>query len=156
MILKVTFYDNAYTNLITSFFEQKQMVISTFFICTEEKQANTRAYFRKVFNEFFMTEFDLIDKDKEFIKLCNDILYYNKYYDETNYNRLKQLFKEKFFLFIYRNTELLEDFSNMPTLEKIQELLELIEIDIVPAIFSCQERDEIVYYFYSNDKFIKQ
>lgn len=156
MILKVTFYDNAYTNLITSFFEQKQMTIPTFYISSEEKQENTRAYFRKVFNEFFMTEFDLIDKDKEFTKLCNDILYNNLYYDETKYNRLKQLFKEKFFLFIYRNTELLEDFSNMPTLDKIQELLQLIEIDIVPAMFSCQERDEIVYYFYSNDKFIKQ
>ena len=156
MILKTTFYDNTYTNLLTTFFKQKQMIISTFFNVNEEKQENTRAFFRKVFNEFFMTEFDLIDKDKEFTKLCNDILYYNKYYDETNYNRLKQLFKEKFFLFIYRNTELLEDFSNMPTLDKIQELLELIEIDIVPSIFSCQERDEIVYYFYSNDKFIKQ
>ena len=156
MILKTTFYDNTYTKLLTRFFEQKQITLSTFFNVNEEKQENTRAFFRKVFNEFFMTEFDLIDKDKEFTKLCNDILYYNKYYDETNYNRLKQLFKEKFFLFIYRNTELLEDFSNMPTLDKIQELLELIEIDIVPSFFSCQERDEIVYYFYSNDKFIKQ
>ena len=78
MILKTTFYDNTYTNLLTTFFKQKQMTLSTFFNVDEEKQENTRAFFRKVFDEFFMTESDLMAKDKEFSKLCNDILLYNK------------------------------------------------------------------------------
>ena len=103
-----------------------------------------------------MTEFDLKDKDKEFTQLCNDILYKNLYYDEIKYNRLKQLFTEKFFLFLYRNKELLEKISNLPVVDKIEDLLPLLEIKIIPAMFSTNERDEVVYYFYSNDNFIKQ
>lgn len=156
MILKTTFYDNAYTNLLTRFFEQKQMTLSTFFNVDEEKQENTRAYFRNIFDEFFMTESDLMAKDKEFSKLCNDILLYNKYYNEEDYNKLVNLFKEKFFLFIYRNTELLEISSNLTLIDKINDLYNLLEVKIVPAIYSTNERDEIVYYFYSNNKCIKQ
>lgn len=156
MILKTTFYDNAYTNLLTRFFKQKQMIIPTFFNVDEEKQEKTRDYFRKVFDEFFITESDLMAKDKEFSKLCNDILLYNKYYNEEDYTKLVNLFKEKFFLFIYRNKELLETSSTLTLVDKINDLYNLLEVKIVPAIFSCQERNEIVYYFYSNEKFIKQ
>ena len=156
MILRVSFYDDTYTNLITTFFEQKEMVIPSFYLPNEEKQENTRNFFRKVFNEFFMTEFDLKDKDKEFTQLCNDILYKNLYYDESKYNRLKQLFTEKFFLFLFRNKELLERLSNLPLIDKIEDLLPLLEINIIPTMFSTNERNEVVYYFYSNDKFIKQ
>ena len=95
-------------------------------------------------------------KDKEFSKLCNDILLYNKYYNEEDYNKLVQLFKEKFFLFIYRNKELLETSSTLTLVDKINDLYNLLEVQVVPAIFSINERDEIVYYFYSNDKYIKQ
>ena len=156
MILKTTFYDNAYTNLLTRFFKQKQMIIPTFFNVDDEKQEKTRDYFRKVFDEFSMTESDLMAKDKEFSKLCNDILLYNKYYNEEDYTKLVNLFKEKFFLFIYRNKELLETSSTLTLVDKINDLYNLLEVKIVPAIFSCQERNEIVYYFYSNEKFIKQ
>ena len=156
MILRVSFYDDTYTSLITTFFEQKEMVIPTFYIPTEEKQENTRTFFRKVFSKFFLTAIDLNNKDKEFKQLCNDILYKNLYYDEIKYNRLKQLFTEKFFLFLYRNKELLEKISNLPVVDKIEDLLPLLEINIIPAMFSTQERDEVIYYFYSNDKFIKQ
>ncbi len=156
MILRVSFYDDTYTSLLTTFFEQKEMVIPTFYIPTEEKQENTRTFFRKVFSKFFLTAIDLSNKDKEFEQLCNDILYKSLYYDETKYNRLKQLFTEKFFLFLYRNRELLEEISNLPVIDKIEDLLPLLEIRIIPAMFSTNERDEVVYYFYSNDKFIKQ
>ena len=156
MILRVTFYDDIYTSLLTTFFEQKQMVIPTFYLPDEEKQENTRNFFRKVFSKFFLTAIDLNNKDKEFEQLCDDILYKNLYYDETKYNRLKQLFSEKFFLFLYRNRELLEKISNLPVIDKIEDLLPLLEIKIIPAMFSTNERDEVVYYFYSNDKFIKQ
>ncbi len=156
MILRVTFYDDTYTNLLTIFFEQKQMVIPTFYLSNEEKQENTRTFFRKVFSKFFLTESDLMAKDKEFSKLCNDILLYNKYYNEEDYTKLVNLFKEKFFLFIYRNKELLETSSTLTLVDKINDLYNLLEVKIVPAIFSCQERNEIVYYFYSNEKFIKQ
>ena len=97
-----------------------------------------------------------LDKDKEFTQLCNDILYKNLYYDESKYNRLKQLFTEKFFLFLFRNKELLERLSNLPLIDKIEDLLPLLEINIIPTMFSTNERNEVVYYFYSNDKFIKQ
>ncbi len=156
MILRVSFYDDTYTSLLTTFFEQKEMVIPTFYLPNEEKQENTRTFFRKVFSKFFLTAIDLSNKDKEFEQLCNDILYNNLYYDESKYNRLKQLFTEKFFLFLYRNRELLEKISNLPVVDKIEDLLPLLEIKIIPAMFSTQERDEVVYYFYSNDKFIKQ
>ena len=156
MILRVTFYDDTYTNLLTIFFEQKQMVIPTFYLSNEEKQENTRTFFRKVFSKFFLTESDFMAKDKEFSKLCNDILLYNKYYNEEDYTKLVNLFKEKFFLFIYRNKELLETSSTLTLVDKINDLYNLLEVKIVPAIFSCQERNEIVYYFYSNEKFIKQ
>lgn len=156
MILRVSFYDDTYTSLLTTFFEQKEMVIPTFYLPNEEKQENTRTFFRKVFSKFFLTAIDLSNKDKEFEQLCNDILYNNLYYDEIKYNRLKQLFTEKFFLFLYRNRELLEKISNLPVIDKIEDLLPLLEIKIIPAMFSTQERDEVVYYFYSNDKFIKQ
>lgn len=156
MILRVTFYDDTYTSLLTTFFEQKEMGIPTFYLPNEKKQENTRTYFRKIFNEFFMTEFDLLEKDKEFTQLCNDILYNNLYYNETKYNKLKQLFTEKFFLFLYRDKELLEKISNLPIIEKIEDLLPLLEVSIIPAMFSTNERNEIVYYFYRNDKFIKQ
>ena len=156
MILRVSFYDDTYTSLLTTFFEQKEMVIPTFYLPNEEKQENTRTFFRKVFSKFFLTAIDLSNKDKEFEQLCNDILYNNLYYDESKYNRLKQLFTEKFFLFLYRNRELLEKISNLPVVDKIEDLLPLLEIKIIPAMFSTQERDELVYYFYSNDKFIKQ
>ena len=156
MILRLAFYDDTYTSLLTTFFEQKQMVTPTFYLPNEEKQENTRTFFRKVFSKFFLTAIDLSNKDKEFERLCNDILYKNLYYDETKYNRLKQLFSEKFFLFLYRNRELLEEISNLPVIDKIEDLLPLLEIRIIPAMFSTNERDEVVYYFYSNDKFIKQ
>lgn len=156
MILRVSFYDDTYTSLLTTFFEQKEMVIPTFYIPTEEKQENTRTFFRKVFSKFFLTAIDLSNKDKEFEQLCNDILYKSLYYDETKYNRLKQLFTEKFFLFLYRNRELVEKISNLPVIDKIEDLLPLLEIRIIPAMFSTNERNEVVYYFYSNDKFIKQ
>lgn len=156
MILRVSFYDDTYTSLLTTFFEQKEMVIPTFYLPNEEKQENTRTFFRKVFSKFFLTAIDLSNKDKEFEQLCNDILYNNLYYDEIKYNRLKQLFTEKFFLFLYRNRELLEKISNLPVIDKIEDLLPLLEIRIIPAMFSTNERNEVVYYFYSNDKFIKQ
>lgn len=156
MILRVSFYDDTYTSLLTTFFEQKEMVIPTFYLLNEEKQENTRTFFRKVFSKFFLTAIDLSNKDKEFEQLCNDILYNNLYYDEIKYNRLKQLFTEKFFLFLYRNRELLEKISNLPVIDKIEDLLPLLEIRIIPAMFSTNERNEVVYYFYSNDKFIKQ
>lgn len=156
MILRVTFYDDIYTSLLTTFFEQKQMVIPTFYLPDEEKQENTRNFFRKVFSKFFLTAIDLNNKDKEFEQLCNDILYKNLYYDESKYNKLKQLFTEKFFLFLFRNKELLERISNLPLIDKIEDLLPLLEITLIPFMFSTNERDEVVYYFYSNDKFIKQ
>ena len=156
MILRVTFYDDTYTSLLTTFFEQKQMVIPTFYLPDEEKQENTRNFFRKVFSKFFLTAIDLNNKDKEFEQLCNDILYKNLYYDESKYNKLKQLFTEKFFLFLFRNKELLERISNLPLIDKIEDLLPLLEITLIPFMFSTNERDEVVYYFYSNDKFIKQ
>ena len=156
MILRTTFYDNKYTNLLSTFFEQKQMVISTFFNVNEESQENTKEYFRNIFDKFFIKESDLMAKDKEFSKLCNDILLYNKYYKEEDYNKLVNLFKEKFFLFIYRNKELLETSSTLTLVDKINDLYNLLEVQVVPAIFSTNERDEIVYYFYSNEKYIKQ
>ena len=156
MILRTTFYDNKYTNLLSTFFEQKQMVISTFFNVNEESQENTKEYFRNIFDKFFIKESDLMAKDKEFSKLCNDILLHNKYYNEEDYNKLVQLFKEKFFLFIYRNKELLETSSTLTLVDKINDLYNLLEVQVVPAIFSTNERDEIVYYFYSNEKYIKQ
>ena len=156
MILRTTFYDNKYTNLLSTFFEQKQMVIPTFFNVNEERQENTKEYFRNIFDKFFIKESDLMAKDKEFKQLCNDILLYNKYYKEEDYNKLVNLFKEKFFLFIYRNKELLETSSTLTLVDKINDLYNLLEVKIVPAIFSTNERDEIVYYFYSNEKYIKQ
>ena len=156
MILRTTFYDNKYTNLLSTFFEQKQMVISTFFNVNEESQENTKEYFRNIFDKFFIKESDLMAKDKEFKQLCNDILLYNKYYKEEDYNKLVNLFKEKFFLFIYRNKELLETSSTLTLVDKINDLYNLLEVQVVPAIFSTNERDEIVYYFYSNEKYIKQ
>ena len=156
MILRTTFYDNKYTNLLSTFFEQKEMVIPTFYLPDEEKKENTKEYFRNIFDKFFIKDSDLMAKDKEFSKLCNDILLYNKYYNEEDYNKLVQLFKEKFFLFIYRNKELLETSSTLTLVDKINDLYNLLEVQVVPAIFSINERDEIVYYFYSNDKYIKQ
>ena len=156
MILRTTFYDNKYTNLLSTFFEQKEMVIPTFYLPDEEKKENTKDYFRNIFDKFFIKDSDLMAKDKEFSKLCNDILLYNKYYNEEDYNKLVQLFKEKFFLFIYRNKELLETSSTLTLVDKINDLYNLLEVQVVPAIFSINERDEIVYYFYSNDKYIKQ
>ena len=156
MILRTTFYDNKYTNLLLTFFEQKQMVIPTFFNVNEERQENTKEYFRNIFDKFFIKESDLMAKDKEFKQLCNDILLYNKYYKEEDYNKLVNLFKEKFFLFIYRNKELLETSSTLTLVDKINDLYNLLEVQVVPAIFSTNERDEIVYYFYSNEKYIKQ
>lgn len=156
MILRTTFYDNKYTNLLSTFFEQKQMVIPTFFNVNEERQENTKEYFRNIFDKFFIKESDLMAKDKEFKQLCNDILLYNKYYKEEDYNKLVNLFKEKFFLFIYRNKELLETSSTLTLVDKINDLYNLLEVQVVPAIFSTNERDEIVYYFYSNEKYIKQ
>lgn len=156
MILRTTFYDNKYTNLLSTFFEQKEMVIPTFYLPDEEKKENTKDYFRNIFDKFFIKGSDLMAKDKEFSKLCNDILLYNKYYNEEDYNKLVQLFKEKFFLFIYRNKELLETSSTLTLVDKINDLYNLLEVQVVPAIFSTNERDEIVYYFYSNEKYIKQ
>ena len=156
MILRTTFYDNKYTNLLSTFFEQKQMTISTFFNVNEERQENTKEYFRNIFDKFFIKDSDLMAKDKEFSKLCNDILLHNKYYNEEDYNKLVQLFKEKFFLFIYRNSEILETSNSLTLVDKINDLYNLLEVQVVPAIFSTNERDEIVYYFYSCEKYIKQ
>ena len=136
-----------------------KLLASTFL--SRDKRDNKESYYflmsyKEVFDEFFMTESDLMAKDKEFSKLCNDILLYNKYYNEEDYTKLVNLFKEKFFLFIYRNKELLETSSTLTLVDKINDLYNLLEVKIVPAIFSTNERDEIVYYFYSNDKYIKQ
>lgn len=160
MILRVTFYDNVYTELLEAFFNQKQMVIPTFYIPNYEISENNYLELENaletIFGGFKVNKANLIAKDKEFEQLCNDILYNNLYYNKERYNRLIQLFKEKFFLFLNRNVELLADFCKVQRRTKLRDLDNLLEVTIVPSMFSCEERDEIIYYFYTNDKYIKQ
>lgn len=160
MILRVTFYDNVYTELLEAFFRQKQMVIPTFYIPNYEISENNYLELENaletIFGGFKVNKANLIVKDKEFEQLCNDILYNNLYYNKERYNRLIQLFKEKFFLFLNRNVELLADFCKAQRRTKLRDLDNLLEVTIVPSIFSCEERNEIIYYFYNNDKYIKQ
>ena len=71
MILKTTFYDNTYTNLLTTFFKQKQMTLSTFFNVNEEKFSpeteNIATSLKKEFHKEFQRE-DIITKFIEILE----------------------------------------------------------------------------------------
>lgn len=152
MILRVTIdNDNDFTQLLELFFQRKQMVIPTFYGVARRNYKDTE--------EGHKQYQDMCNKDDEFQDLARDILSENLYYNEKIYNRLIELFKEKFELFLKTERNNLDDFTlyDEPlTDEDIEKIKNRLFVEIIPAMINKWENDEVVYYFYHVDKFITQ
>ena len=144
MILKVTFKDNDFTQLLECFFENGEMLKRTFYSEARNTITDIDSNSRILY--------EMIVKDDEFEEFARDILLDNKCHVTEKHDRLIELVKEKIIIFLERNITRIGDLDQ----KSIEYLKSTLDVEILTSMINKWENGEICYYYYDNNKFITQ
>ena len=130
MILKITFYDNDFTHIIEEFLDKWQYNVFMYDVLTSIDQYERYDEQGKYFDAMndWRDRNNLIHKDK---------------YDEYDVGKLVDLFKMSF-------TAYLKDVHS----DKVETLLETLNIECVRYVKSKDLNSEVVYYFTKQNRYI--